>query len=211
MQRARQLSRLMVGRRTFAAASDTATKAIAEYLERHGITNNKQINGITNAFGGKLSMSDLKMLGPAGIKALVATVDREIADEEKLGNKDPIEIRIDIPHERHSMVLQAIEGDNFYDLVQKYPDLQAYLECPCGGMAACSTCHIIVDAEYFDKIPDAEESEFDMLDLAAGTCETSRLGCKTLYTPYTIHIWCFDLHSSSNLLLLPLLPFFSYT
>ncbi len=43
---------------------------------------------------------------------------------------------------------------------------------------ACSTCHVIVAPEWFDRLPEAAEDEEDMLDLAAGACRTSRLSCQ---------------------------------
>ena len=43
---------------------------------------------------------------------------------------------------------------------------------------ACSTCHVIVDADWFDKLPEASEEEEDMLDFAAGVRRTSRLSCQ---------------------------------
>lgn len=52
------------------------------------------------------------------------------------------------------------------------------LEGACEGSLACSTCHIIVEQEFFDKIPSASENEEDMLDLAFGLTTTSRLGCQ---------------------------------
>lgn len=49
----------------------------------------------------------------------------------------------------------------------------------CEGTCSCSTCHVIVDSdEMFDKIPEASDDENDMLDLAFGLTETSRLGCQ---------------------------------
>src|ERR1700753_4350927 len=49
----------------------------------------------------------------------------------------------------------------------------------CGGSCACSTCHVIVESgDMFDKIPEADDDENDMLDLAFGLTETSRLGCQ---------------------------------
>ncbi|MFT6557746.1 ferredoxin family 2Fe-2S iron-sulfur cluster binding protein [Sneathiella sp.] len=54
------------------------------------------------------------------------------------------------------------------------------LEGACEGSLACSTCHIIVDAEDFDRLMDATEDEEDMLDLAYGLTATSRLGCQIL-------------------------------
>lgn len=52
------------------------------------------------------------------------------------------------------------------------------LEGTCEGQMACSTCHVIVARDWFDKLPEASEDEEDMLDLAAGACRTSRLSCQ---------------------------------
>ncbi len=52
------------------------------------------------------------------------------------------------------------------------------LEGTCEGQMACSTCHVIVAAEWFDKLPSAVADEEDMLDLAAGVARTSRLACQ---------------------------------
>ena len=56
-------------------------------------------------------------------------------------------------------------GDRLLDLAQA--DGQP-LEGTCEGQMACSTCHIIVDADDFARLPPATEPEEDMLDLAAG-------------------------------------------
>jgi ferredoxin len=52
------------------------------------------------------------------------------------------------------------------------------LEGTCEGQMACSTCHVVVAPEWFDRLPDAVEDEEDMLDLAAGVTRTSRLSCQ---------------------------------
>lgn len=52
------------------------------------------------------------------------------------------------------------------------------LEGTCEGQMACSTCHVIVDADDFAKLPRASEDEEDMLDLAAAATRTSRLACQ---------------------------------
>jgi ferredoxin, 2Fe-2S len=56
------------------------------------------------------------------------------------------------------------------------------IEGACEGSLACSTCHIIVDPEWFDLLKDATEDEEDMLDLAFGLTQTSRLGCQIIMT-----------------------------
>jgi ferredoxin len=54
------------------------------------------------------------------------------------------------------------------------------LEGACEGSLACSTCHVIVDEEFYDKLDPAVEDEEDMLDLAFGLTHTSRLGCQII-------------------------------
>ncbi len=56
------------------------------------------------------------------------------------------------------------------------------LEGTCEGQMACSTCHVIVAREWFDRLPSASGDEEDMLDLAAGVARTSRLSCQILLT-----------------------------
>ena len=57
------------------------------------------------------------------------------------------------------------------------------LEGACEGSLACSTCHVVVDPAWFDKLDEASEEEEDMLDLAFGLTHTSRLGCQIKMTP----------------------------
>ncbi|CAL1357426.1 unnamed protein product [Linum trigynum] len=58
------------------------------------------------------------------------------------------------------------------------------LEGACEGSLACSTCHVIVmDVDYYNKLEDPTDEENDMLDLAFGLTETSRLGCQVIASP----------------------------
>ena len=52
------------------------------------------------------------------------------------------------------------------------------LEGTCEGQMACSTCHVIVAPEDFERLPRASEEEEDMLDLAAHVTRRSRLSCQ---------------------------------
>ena len=56
------------------------------------------------------------------------------------------------------------------------------IEGACEGSLACSTCHVIVDPEWYDVLVAAKEDEEDMLDLAFGLTHTSRLGCQIKMT-----------------------------
>ena len=54
------------------------------------------------------------------------------------------------------------------------------IEGACEGSLACSTCHVVVDPEWYELLPDATEDEEDMLDLAFALTKTSRLGCQII-------------------------------
>jgi len=56
------------------------------------------------------------------------------------------------------------------------------LEGACEGSLACSTCHLIVDPDDYERLAEATEDEEDMLDLAFGLTHTSRLGCQIILT-----------------------------
>ena len=75
--------------------------------------------------------------------------------------------------------VEAAPGERLLDVAQA--DGQP-LEGTCEGQMACSTCHVIVDAADFAKLPPASEPEEDMLDLAAGATRHSRLACQIYMT-----------------------------
>ena len=52
------------------------------------------------------------------------------------------------------------------------------LEGACEGVCACSTCHLIMPHDLYDSLDEPSEDEEDMLDMAFGLTETSRLGCQ---------------------------------
>lgn len=80
-----------------------------------------------------------------------------------------------ITKEGEQIPIEAAEGDNLMDIAQAHG---LDVEGACGGSCACSTCHMIIDPEYYDKMEEPSDEENDMLDLAFGLTETSRLGCQ---------------------------------
>jgi 2Fe-2S ferredoxin len=75
------------------------------------------------------------------------------------------------------------------------------IEGACEGSLACSTCHVVVDPEWYELLKEASEDEEDLLDLAFGLTATSRLGCQIIITEeldgLTVHLPA----STRNLLL----------
>jgi len=75
--------------------------------------------------------------------------------------------------------VDASAGERLLDVAQAAGQP---LEGTCEGQMACSTCHVIVDAADFAKLPRASEEEDDLLDLALHVTRTSRLACQIVLT-----------------------------
>ncbi|KAK1436928.1 hypothetical protein QVD17_02712 [Tagetes erecta] len=102
------------------------------------------------------------------------TADVENEEKQKISvtfvDKDGEETQIKVPVGM-SMLEAAHEND-------------IELEGACEGSLACSTCHVIVmDVEQYNKLEEPTDEENDMLDLAFGLTETSRLGCQVIAKP----------------------------
>jgi ferredoxin len=74
-----------------------------------------------------------------------------------------------------SAEVDAPAGERLLDIAQA---ADQPLEGTCEGQMACSTCHVVVAAEDFAKLPPASDMEEDLLDLAAHVSRTSRLACQ---------------------------------
>lgn len=70
---------------------------------------------------------------------------------------------------------EAPAGTRLLDLAQANDQP---LEGACEGAMACSTCHVLVKPDNFDRLPKASPEEEDMLDFAYGASRTSRLACQ---------------------------------
>ena len=56
------------------------------------------------------------------------------------------------------------------------------IDADCGGAMACSTCHVYVEENWFNKLPKAEDAEVDMIDMAYEPKKNSRLSCQIIVT-----------------------------
>lgn len=84
--------------------------------------------------------------------------------------------------------VEAGEATNLLDLAQANGQP---LEGACEGSMACSTCHVIVAKEDFERLPPATIEEDDLLDLAAHVTRWSRLACQVAVPegdPFTVTI-----------------------
>lgn len=84
-----------------------------------------------------------------------------------------------IERDGNQTTVETVAGASLLEVARKH---NIDIEGACEGSLACSTCHVVVDAEDYDRLPEAAEEEEDMLDLAFGLTPTSRLGCQVIVT-----------------------------
>jgi len=75
--------------------------------------------------------------------------------------------------------VEANDGDDILSIAHEY---DIALEGACEGSIACSTCHVILEEDVFYQLEEPCDDENDMLDLAFGLTDTSRLGCQVHVT-----------------------------
>nr|CRH04282.1 2Fe-2S ferredoxin [Candidatus Magnetococcus massalia] len=73
---------------------------------------------------------------------------------------------------------ETVEVDEGTSVMEAAHDNHIPLEGACEGSLACSTCHVVVEGDWFDKLPEATDEEDDQLDKAFGLTSTSRLACQ---------------------------------
>ncbi|NXN52904.1 ADX protein, partial [Rynchops niger] len=93
-----------------------------------------------------------------------------------LRSEDKITVHF-INRDGDKLTAKGKPGDSLLDVVvDNNLDIDGFGACE--GTLACSTCHLIFEDHIFEKLDAITDEEMDMLDLAYGLTETSRLGCQ---------------------------------
>jgi len=71
----------------------------------------------------------------------------------------------------------VVDAEAGYSILEVTEDHDIHLNHNCGGVCACSTCHVYVEKgeEFLEEISDKEE---DFIDRAINPRLESRLGCQ---------------------------------
>ncbi len=82
-----------------------------------------------------------------------------------------------------SGVSQTIEVENGLTVMEGaiQKDIPG-IDADCGGSMACATCHVYVEEKWLAKLPEAEDAEVDMIDMAFEPKKNSRLSCQLIVT-----------------------------
>ncbi|GFO15337.1 adrenodoxin, mitochondrial [Plakobranchus ocellatus] len=138
---------------------------------------------------------EMETAGAAPNRVTVVFIDRDgdrIETEAKVGDtlldvaqKHDVELEAKVTFILRDGSRQSVDakvGDNLLDVILEHDvDIDGFGACE--GTLACSTCHLIFSQEDYDKLPSKPtDEELDMLDLAFGLEDTSRLGCQVIVT-----------------------------
>lgn len=81
-----------------------------------------------------------------------------------------------VSHDGESHETEIVEGNSLMQLATS--NGVAGIDGDCGGEAACGTCHVILDAQWFGKTGEQNDEEIQMLDMTPERETTSRLACQ---------------------------------
>ena len=82
-----------------------------------------------------------------------------------------------LPHAEHCPDGMVVEAETGKSILEVAHDNHIEIESACGGVCACTTCHVVIKAG-FNSLEAASDSEEDLLDRAWGLSTTSRLACQ---------------------------------
>ena len=82
-----------------------------------------------------------------------------------------------ITHDNQNYTIEVQNGLTVMEGAAVQNDIPG-IDADCGGGMACATCHVYVKEDWLDKLPEKEDGEEDMLDMAFEPKKNSRLSCQ---------------------------------
>lgn len=76
-----------------------------------------------------------------------------------------------------------VEGKTGLKVMETLRDLDYGVAAICGGMCSCATCHVYVDADWLQRLPQPMSDEQELLTELSHYQENSRLSCQIEFTP----------------------------
>jgi ferredoxin, 2Fe-2S len=77
----------------------------------------------------------------------------------------------------------AVDASPVGSLMEALRELEYGVSAICGGMCSCATCHVFIDPEWMEKLPDQQGDERELVVELADRKETSRLSCQIPLSP----------------------------
>ena len=138
------------------------------------------LTALRMVYGNDVQLETLASLSKEDLQALAASVPKK----KKVPKQRPSRmVHIAVPHQNTSFDLQWRLGESLLELSKRHEALGVHVEGTCGGQMACSTCHVYLDKETLQHVPEMDEIEWDLLEMAFEPNASSRLGCQIRLDP----------------------------
>jgi 2Fe-2S ferredoxin len=85
-----------------------------------------------------------------------------------------------VDHEGMARIVDAPAGISLME-VARMNDIPG-IDADCGGVCACATCHVFVDADFLHRMNPQTDCEEPMLEFVDDARENSRLSCQVVVT-----------------------------
>lgn len=119
-------------------------------------------------------------LGGGGGGGTETTRTLSLSARARSSSEDKITVHF-VNRDGETLTAKGKVGDSLLDVVvENNLDIDGFGACE--GTLACSTCHLIFEKHIFEKLEAITDEENDMLDLAYGLTDRSRLGCQICLT-----------------------------
>ena len=111
---------------------------------------------------------------------MLGSIIRCMSSEKKADDQDLITVSFLRPDGKKVTVKSGV-GKSLYDaVIDNNVDIDGFGACE--ATLCCTTCHLIFKQADYEKVGEPSDEELDMLDLAYGLTDTSRLGCQVVLT-----------------------------
>ena len=86
-----------------------------------------------------------------------------------------------VSHDGTAETIEGEVGQSVMDTAKRHGI--SGIEAVCGGGCACATCHVLIDAQWLDRLPGATREEQDLIDFLTHKRPNSRLSCQIALQP----------------------------
>ncbi|KAM4695680.1 adrenodoxin-like [Rhinophrynus dorsalis] len=134
---------------------------------------------LLNTFQGSRSLQNHAVTRSVSIfpvRGITSTARCQDAQDSSGGSEHNLTVNF-INRDGETLTATSKEGESLLEVVIRH-HLNIDGFGACEGTLACSTCHLIFDQKVYDQLSPIADEEMDMLDLAFGLTDTSRLGCQ---------------------------------
>mmetsp|Transcript_11235 Transcript_11235/g.21428 ORF Transcript_11235/g.21428 Transcript_11235/m.21428 type:complete len:258 (-) Transcript_11235:622-1395(-) len=162
------------------------------------------LTALQMVYGNDVQVETLASLSKEDLQALAVSVPNKKQTPKQRPSRM---VHIEVPHQNISFDLQWRLGESLLDLAKRDDAMGVHIEGTCGGQMACryeyvamlflffssphaslffsidSTCHVYLDKETLQHVPDINEIEWDLLEMAFEPNASSRLGCQIRLDP----------------------------